>query len=63
VVAKLQDALSKALSDEATRKRLHDLGGVIPEGNERGGAYLGQFVKSEVERWGKIIAAGGVVAQ
>jgi tripartite-type tricarboxylate transporter receptor subunit TctC len=63
VVAKLEDALNKALSDEATRKRLHDLGGVIPEGKERGGQYLAQFVKSEVDRWGKIIKAGGVVAQ
>jgi len=61
VVAKLEDALDKALSDAATRKRLLDLGGVIPEGKERGGQYLGQFVKSEVDRWEKVIKAGGVM--
>jgi tripartite-type tricarboxylate transporter receptor subunit TctC len=61
VVAKLEDALNKALSDAATRKRLLDLGGVIPEGKERGGAHLAQFVKSEVDRWGKVIKAGGVM--
>jgi tripartite-type tricarboxylate transporter receptor subunit TctC len=63
VVAKLADALSKALDDPATRKRLLDLGGVIPEGNQRGGAYLGQFVKEEVARWTPIIKAAGIVGQ
>ena len=63
VVAKLSDALNKALSDEATRKRLLDLGGVIPEGRERTPEHLAEFVASEVDRWGKVIKAGGVVAQ
>jgi tripartite-type tricarboxylate transporter receptor subunit TctC len=63
VVAKLNDALDKALSDAATRKRLEDLGGIIPEGKDRSSAWLGDFVTSEVKRWGEIIKAGGVVAQ
>ncbi len=64
VVAKLNDALNKALSDAATRKRLEDLGGVIPpEGAERTGAWLGDFVTAEVKKWGEIIKAGGVVPQ
>lgn len=64
VVAKLNDALNKALSDAATRKRLEDLGAVLPkEGAERTGPWLGEFVASEVKRWGEIIKAGGVVAQ
>jgi len=62
VVAKLNDALSKALDDAATRKRLLDLGGVIPEGNDRSGAYLGEFVKAEVARWNPIIKASGETA-
>ncbi len=62
IVAKLNDALVKALSDEGTRKRLLDLGAIIPEGRDRSSEYLGELVKSEVERWGKIMAAGGVVA-
>ncbi len=63
VVAKLADALSKALDDPATRKRLLDLGGVIPEGQQRGGTYLGTFVAAEVARWTPIIKAAGVVGQ
>ena len=61
VVAKLTDALDKALSDAATRKRLEDLGGVIPEGKERGGAHLAAFVKTEMDRWNKAFKAGGVM--
>lgn len=60
IVAKLNDALSKALSDPATRKRLEDLGGVIPEGRERTPEHLAQFVGSEVDRWGKTLKTAGV---
>jgi tripartite-type tricarboxylate transporter receptor subunit TctC len=64
IVTKLNDALNKALSDPATRKRLEDLGGVIPpEGTERSSAWLGDFVASEVKRWGEVIKAGGVAPQ
>jgi tripartite-type tricarboxylate transporter receptor subunit TctC len=57
IVAKLNDALSKALDDANSRKRLLDLGGVLPEGNERTSAWLGTFVAAEVDRWGKTIRA------
>jgi tripartite-type tricarboxylate transporter receptor subunit TctC len=64
VVAKLNAALNTALDDPTTRKRLEDLGGVLPkEGTERTSAWLGDFVAAEVKRWGEIIKAGGVVAQ
>jgi tripartite-type tricarboxylate transporter receptor subunit TctC len=63
IVAKLNDALSKALSDPTTRKRLEDLGGVIPEGAERTGEHLARFVVAEVDRWGKAFKAGGVMAK
>jgi tripartite-type tricarboxylate transporter receptor subunit TctC len=61
IVAKLNDALSKALSDPATRKRLEDLGGVIPEGSERTPEHLAKFVGSEVDRWGKALKTAGVM--
>lgn len=61
IVAKLNEALSKALSDPTTRKRLEDLGGVIPEGQERTPEHLAQFVVAEVDRWGKTLKAGGAV--
>ena len=55
VVDQLSAALTKALDDSATRKRLLDLGGVIPEGSDRTPAYLGEFVKKEVARWNPIL--------
>jgi tripartite-type tricarboxylate transporter receptor subunit TctC len=55
VVDKLSDALIKAQEDGATRKRMLDLGGVLPQGEERTPAYLGEFVKKEVARWTPIL--------
>jgi tripartite-type tricarboxylate transporter receptor subunit TctC len=59
IVDKLSDALSKALDDEGVRKRLLDLGSDIPDGPRRGGAALSALVKSEVEKWGKVIKEAG----
>lgn len=63
VVAKLTDALDKALDDANTRQRLLDLGGVIPTKAERGGAYLAKFVADEVARWNPVLKAAGVTAE
>jgi tripartite-type tricarboxylate transporter receptor subunit TctC len=62
IVTRLNQALGMALDDEATRKRLLDLGGVIPSKQERSPAYLGDFVKKEVARWTPILKAGGIIA-
>ncbi|MBS0660603.1 MAG: tripartite tricarboxylate transporter substrate binding protein BugD [Verrucomicrobia bacterium] len=59
IVAKLTDALDKALDDEGTRKRLLDLGGVIPEKSGRGGAALQTLVVSEVARWTPVLKGSG----
>ena len=53
----MNDALKTALDDPATRKRLLDLGGVLPKDNERTPEYLGEFVKQEVARWTPILKA------
>lgn len=58
VVTKLNEALVKALDDPGTKKRLLDLGGVVPQGNERTPAYLGDFVKKEVARWTPVLKKG-----
>ncbi|MDB5507774.1 MAG: hypothetical protein JWL93_243 [Hyphomicrobiales bacterium] len=58
VVAKLTAALNSALDDAGTRKRLEDLGGVLPTKDERGGEWLGKFVASEVARWNPVLKAG-----
>jgi tripartite-type tricarboxylate transporter receptor subunit TctC len=55
VVKRLNDALVKALDDPNARKRLDDLGGVIPEGAERTPAALQRLVESEVARWTPVL--------
>jgi tripartite-type tricarboxylate transporter receptor subunit TctC len=61
VRTKLVEALNKALSDENTRKRLLDLGGVIPEGADRGPEALQKLVEAEVARWTPVLKASGAV--
>lgn len=60
IVAKLNDALVRALDDETTRKRLLDLGGVIPDRAGRSPEALQRLVVSEVARWMPVLrgAAG-----
>ena len=59
IVAKLNQTLVKALDDPATRKRLLDLGSVLPEGNDRSPEALAELVKKEVARWNPILKAAG----
>jgi len=63
IVAQLNGALSKALDDPNTKKRLLDLGGVIPQGTERTPTYLAEFVKKEVARWTPVLKAAGATAK
>ena len=58
-VDKLSEALDKALDDETTRKRLLELGSVLPDKTGRGSAPLGTLVKNEIARWTPIIKAAG----
>jgi len=62
VVAKLNDAMVKALDDENTRKRLLALGSVIPDKDGRSPAALQKLVESEVARWTPVLKAAGVTA-
>jgi tripartite-type tricarboxylate transporter receptor subunit TctC len=59
VVEKLNDALGKALDDNAVRERLSDLGAVIPPPDQRTPQALANLVKLEVDRWTAIIKAAG----
>jgi len=54
---KLAETLSKALDDAATRKRLLDLGSVIPDQAGRSPQALQKLVESEVARWNPILKA------
>ena len=57
VVAKLNDALVKALDDEGTRKRLLDLGSVIPDRAGRSPDALQKLVVREIARWMQVLKA------
>src|SRR5262249_45077762 len=59
ILDKLSDRLDKALREDATRKRLLELGSDIPEGPRRGQAALAALVKSEIDRWTPVIKAAG----
>jgi tripartite-type tricarboxylate transporter receptor subunit TctC len=61
IVDRLADAVNKALDDPATRKRLEDIGAVIPK--QRGPAALRTLVESEIAKWTPVIKAAGVTAQ
>jgi tripartite-type tricarboxylate transporter receptor subunit TctC len=63
IVKKLNDALVKALEDENTKKRLLDLGGVIPSAAERTPEALQKLVESEVARWTPVLKAAGATAE
>ncbi len=60
VVNKLAAAVDAALRDPATRKKLEDIGAVIPA--KTGPDALRNLVASEIEKWTPVIKAAGVVA-
>jgi tripartite-type tricarboxylate transporter receptor subunit TctC len=55
VQARLNDAMGKALDDETTRKRLIDIGFVIPDATRRTPQALRDFVATEVPRWRQVV--------
>jgi tripartite-type tricarboxylate transporter receptor subunit TctC len=62
IVDKLNDALVKALNDDATRKRLLELGAVLPAKDGQSPEALQAFVVSEVGRWTPVLKAAGATA-
>jgi tripartite-type tricarboxylate transporter receptor subunit TctC len=59
IQAKLNDAVDKALDDEATIKRLLEIGSSIPDKKERTPGALQSLVENEVARWASILKAAG----
>jgi putative tricarboxylic transport membrane protein len=59
ILDKLSAALDRALDDEGTRKRMLELGSVLPDKNGRSQQALLTLVKSEIARWTPIIQAAG----
>jgi putative tricarboxylic transport membrane protein len=57
IVAKLNDAINKALNDKNVRKRLLELGSVIPAPADRSSEALATLVKSEIAKWTPVLKA------
>ena len=56
-VDKLVDALNKALNDEATKKRLLDLGTVLPSATDRTPAGFAALIKRDADKLSPVLAA------
>jgi putative tricarboxylic transport membrane protein len=63
VLDKLSGALQTALSDEAVRRRIEELGSNPAKPEEQTPEHLRQLVRSNVEKCGKVIGDAGVSAQ
>jgi tripartite-type tricarboxylate transporter receptor subunit TctC len=59
IVATLNAAVGKALDDENVRKRLLDLGSVIPGPADRTPEALAALVKSEIAKWTPVLKPAG----
>ncbi|MEA2941597.1 MAG: hypothetical protein QOD09_2126 [Bradyrhizobium sp.] len=59
IVATLNAAVAKALDDENVRKRLLDLGSVIPGPADRSPEALAALVKSEIAKWTPVLKPAG----
>lgn len=59
IVARLNEALSRALDDPPTRQRLLDLGCSIPDAAGRTPEWLQRFVGEELQRWTPLLKADG----
>lgn len=57
IMKKLQDALVAAVTDPATKKKLEELGGVVPDAKGASPEALAALIKSENERWVPLLKA------
>ena len=63
VIAGLNDAVVKAFDDPTVRKRITDLGQVIPPKDQLTPKALYDFHKAETVKWWPIIKAAGIKTQ
>jgi tripartite-type tricarboxylate transporter receptor subunit TctC len=59
IIARLSDALDRALDEDVVRERIAQLGGAVPPKDERTPAIFDRFVRAEIARWSPILAAAG----
>jgi tripartite-type tricarboxylate transporter receptor subunit TctC len=63
VIAKLNEAVVKAVNDPATRKRLADIGQEFFPAAMGTPAGLAKFQKEEIDKWWPVIKAQGIKVQ
>jgi tripartite-type tricarboxylate transporter receptor subunit TctC len=59
-VKKLNSAIVQSMKTPAVRERLGSLGVQVVSDDRATPEYLGQFVKSEIEKWAGPIKASGI---
>jgi len=60
IVKKLHDATIAAMDSPAVAERLQGLGVMLVTPERRSSRYLGEFVASEIAKWGVAVKASGV---
>ncbi len=61
IIRRLNTAMSQALDTPYVRARIEAQGSEVPEPARRSPEYLGQFVRSEIEKWAAPIKASGML--
>lgn len=59
ILAKLREAVAKALDDPDVQKKFQDIGGVVPKPADRGGDRMLALVKADVDRWAEVVKKAG----
>jgi tripartite-type tricarboxylate transporter receptor subunit TctC len=62
IVRKLNKAMSDTVDNPNIRKRLEELGLEILPPEQRSPEYLAKYLPQDIERWGKVVKAAGIVA-
>lgn len=63
IAARLQKAAVEAMDSPGLREELQKLAATLVPPERRSSAYLGQFVKDELVKWGNAMRASGVIAK
>ena len=61
IAAKLNAATMEAMNGPGLREQLNDLAATLVTPERRTPGYLAEFVKSEWDKWGAAIRAGGAI--
>jgi tripartite-type tricarboxylate transporter receptor subunit TctC len=63
IIAKLNGAVAKSLSESGTKGKLAALGQEIPPADQITPQVLGAFQKAEIEKWWPIVKEAGIKAE